>query len=420
MRSRSSCESLFTSGGERVSSQNGGLSRRAQIGAGVAVLTILGLALIYALRSERPPVATSAAPTASPQASPTVTGAPTATAAGTVPPSPATSPTATTRSALDDRFGLIVTSGDAIWVRPETDPQRRSVLTGAMFRPSPDGTQIAFWRDGTDGPSSELLVAPAARSDQARSIHKVPSGQRGVEIVWASDGTGVLVTQAGVSARTQSLVTVDLRPPTRATTLASLTDGRTYVAIAWDRIAELVAAAESTVATGGPAAPFVETYLTIKPGLTPTVSRTRVNERIATPSIRGSPDGKYAFGDTADGVRAWPASDYSAGTTFQTTGRTGNLLWRPGTAQVMWLNTRDLQLEAHDVATKTATTLFRGLAASPSTGVDLLAVRVDGSAAVAGPLAGTAPRTLIDLKSGATTPVEMGSAFGIIGAVRMQ
>lgn len=382
------------------------------------------VALTLACTAAAPPSASSTVPpsassTGVPGSVPTVGASPTAAAA--------TSPA---RVTLDDRYGWIVTgpaaggSASEVWIRPEADPQKRTPISGAMFTASPDGAQVASWRASPSGESTDLVVFPAADPSQARSIYKVPTGQRGAWIVWASDGSGLLVTHQGVDPRTESLVSIDLRASNTAVTLGTLTGGRGYVAIAWDRVADLIAAAETTVFTGGAAAPNLESYLTIKPGPTPSAVRTLISERIPSPRIAGSPDGKWAYGISADGVRTWPTSNYSAGTTFQPAGQTSLLLWRPGTTQLVWVNSRDRQLETYDVATKAATVLARGLQGDPasSSTPSMQAVRFDGSAAIVGDVQGGTGWILVDLNSGASIPIERGTAFsnGLIASVRLR
>lgn len=351
-----------------------------------------------------------------------VTGAaasPSPTVAASPAPSLATSP-ATAR--LDDRFGFIVTSGSSVWLRPETDAQKRTTLTGRSFTASADGTQIAFWRDAAG--TAELVVMPAARPDRERSVYKVPSGQQAAEIVWANDGGGVLVTVlraaapgSGRTVAASTLIAVDLGAANAATTLATLTDGRAYRPIAWDRTANVAAAVESSVTNTSPVSPTVEAYVTFKTGGsgTTTPTRTAVTDRLGIGSVTGSPDAKYVFGLAgADSVRSWPLNDYAAGGTFNTPGRIGRILWRPGTAQVAWVN--GSRLDAYDVGAKSSTTLFREIPANTGTGMELQLFRVDGSAAVIGPhtvgpgQAGSA--TLIAFASGTFVRFDMGDVIG--------
>lgn len=332
--------------------------------------------------------------------------------------SPAASPTAA--SGLDDRFGFIVTSGSAIWLRPETDPRKRTTLTGRMFSVSPDGTQVAFWR--ASGGAEELFVLPAARPDQERSVYKVPTGQQGGQIVSANDGSGLLSTvqviavgvPGGAPVQRSTLITVDLRAANAATIIATLSDGRMHVALGWDRTADLAAAGESGVTSTSPRAPAMETYLTIKTRAPVDVTRRPVTDGIAIPLIAGSPDAKYVYGRTGDPIRVWPLADYSAGNTFEATGLAGKLLWRPGTAQLAWL--AGSELKAYDVSSKSAVTLFRGLTQNPAGVADLQLFRADGSAAVVGPVTlgpgVVAPMTLLSLGSGTAVQFETAGAIG--------
>lgn len=387
-------------------------------GAAVVVLALV-LAVVWATRPASP------VPAAPPSSSASVSASASPTASAAI--APTASPTGV--AGLDDRFGFIVTSGSGVWLRPETDLQKRTTLTGRWFVASPDGTQVAFWRES--GNSEDLFVMSAARPDQERSVYKVPAGQQGVQIVWASDGSGLLFTvqrptaaapTSGPTVLTSMLVTLDLRTAA-TTTVGTLTDGRVYLAIAWDRSANLAAAGESSVTSTSPRAPVMETYLTVKTGGPIDVIRRPVTEGFAIPLIVGSPDARYVYA-RSDSVRFWPLADYSAMGSFQATGLRGKLLWRPGTTQVAWLD--GSQLNAYDVSTKSAITLFRGIAPNPATGTDLGIFRVDGTAAVVGPVSVgpgvVAPMTLVSLGPGTSIQVDTGGAIGsgFIASVRLR
>lgn len=367
---------------------------------------------------------------APPSASPSVPSS--ASATGTAGPTPTTgaSPGATATSGvltLADRYGWIVSGPNAtgtasdLWIRPETDPQKRTPVTGAMLSASPDGTQVASWRPSPGGELTDLVLFPAPNPDQARSVFTLAGGRRGIEIVWASDGTGLLVRHQGVNAPGESLVSIDLRASNSAVTLGTMTDGRTYVPIAWDRATNLIAAAETTVYGGGAAAPDLQNYLVIKPGPTPSIDRTPIGDRIPSPTVKGSPDGRWAYGRGADGVRVWPTNNYAAGHTFQPAGLTGSLAWRPGTTHLVWVDTADKQLHTYDAATKAAAVVMRGLAPDPTSGGPSVgAVRFDGSAALVGRVQGGTRWILVDLSTGAQVPFDMGTAFGPGVSVRLR
>ncbi|MGH2797280.1 MAG: hypothetical protein ACRDM0_06330, partial [Thermoleophilaceae bacterium] len=327
---------------------------RKTVAIGAAALLLVALASIWAMRME-PPAPSTPGALASP-----VTSPPPGPGAATASPAAATG--------LDDRFGFIVTSGSAIWIRPETDPEGRTTLTGRFFVASPDGTQLAFWRES--GGTDELFVLPAADPEQERSVYPVPAGQQGIRIVWANDGSGLLITiqrlataSTGPTVLMSTLLTLDLRGATGATTLATLTDGRAHLPIAWDRASELAAAAESSVTSRSARAPVMETYLTVRTTGPVEVTRHTASDGFAIPLIVGSPDARYVYARTGESIRFWPLADHTAGGTFQAPGFTGRLLWRPGTSQVAWL--AGSQLEAYDVSAERAVTLFRGVAQNP-------------------------------------------------------
>ena len=168
----------------------------------------------------------------------------------------------------------------------------------------------------------------------------------------------------------------------------------------------------------------METYLTIKTGATAEVTRRPVTDGLGIPGIVGSPEAKYVYARSADSIRFWPLADYGAGDTFQATGLTGRLLWRPGTSQVAWLV--GAQLNAFDVNTKTAVTLSRAISQNPATRNDLQIFRVDGSAAVVGPITlgpgALAPMQLVLLGPGTVVEFDSGGAIGsgFIASVRLR
>ena len=395
------------------------MSRTGLAVGGVALFLVGLLAAVWVTRTETP--VASAPPTAS---SPT-------TSASAAASTPSAGPTASPAAAggLDERFGFIVTSGSAVWVRPENDAQRRTTLTGRFSSVSADGTQIALWR--ATGGTDELFVVPAARLDQERSVYKVPAGQQGVQTVWANDGSGLLFTtqrpatpgsSSGPTVTSSTLVILDLRTASSATTVATLTDGRMHLPIAWDRSNNLAAAGESSVTSSSPRAPVMETYLTLKTSGTLDVTRRPVTDGFAT--IVGSSDAKYVYARAADSIRYWPLADYSAGASFTATGLTGKLLWRPGTTQIAWLAGQ--QLDAYDVGTKSTVTLFRGITRNSATGTDLQLFRADGSAAVVGPVSigpgVVAPMTLVVLGSGTAVQFHTADAIGsgFMASVRLR
>lgn len=351
---------------------------RSFLTAGAAI-AVLVLALIVGLqlrdRSE-----TAASPSASPRPSPSASAS-----AGAVAPtaSPSATPTPSSAAVLDDRFGFIVSAvGAGASIRSETGSDV-SNINGTLLVPSPTGDRIAYVASAPSAPM--IHVRTLADGADRTIVSGLAPTDRVNRLAWSSDGTGLLVATGSGSdtgpGTEATLQTADLSGGL-PTLVAKRNDGRVYAPIAWDRAANLVAAAET--GAGG----FASAYLTFDLSQTPPRAKSvPIPGRVGIP--QASTDAKYALAADFDSnqVRYWPLADYGAGKTAGQT--TGGAQWQPGSHRIGIVNGDAFQL--FQVDDGTTATVFRGLKTGTATqpGAAFWTFRVDGSAVVTGVPVGT-------------------------------
>jgi hypothetical protein len=322
---------------------------------------------------------------------------------------------------LSDRFGFVWVEEPMglLRVRPEAGGTGSTIVARPYgfndcgCKVSPDGTLIAYWINRATPENVDLRVVDLYRPTESTTIYTAPSGQRISGVAWASDGAGILLAVEPVSPPGSppgnppgaALLAIDLEggPARTLDTVAGV-----YVPLGWDRTAGIAAAALS--GEGG----YMTGYLTVRTTGDPAPKRTAVRENILVMSVAVSNDQRYALGvffeqGQADGtVRWWRLADFAPTTGGPMVSAPLGAEWRPGTAEIGWIEGDSLQLL--DVESG------RGRAAGtfPSTGFALGAFRHDGSAVAATSDSGA---VLLEIATGRSEEV---TGFGYIaGAVRI-
>jgi hypothetical protein len=343
-----------------------------------AIAAVLAIALIvgFQLRDRN---ATVANPSASPR--PELTSLPII-----VRPSPTANPNVTaTPSApggaiYNDDFGFIVTAGDIVAanIRKESSNARIGGFASQGFAVSPDGRQVAYWRQSTGGSQLDIYTVS---SGSARTILGL-STQGGGAIAWSSDGTGVVFAANSTNSSpsggpTSQLITVDLASGDHVQ-IALRTDGRIFWPLAWNRGLNLVAG--GVTGDGG----FMSDYFTIDTAANASaLTSLPVQGRMTIGSVHASTDAKFVVGTDIDtGFSYWPLADFSAkiAPAESKYGQAG-ALWRPGTHEIGFIGPSN-QFWLCNVDRNTplgcGTTAFSGV----PDGAFVRTFRADGSAVV--------------------------------------
>jgi hypothetical protein len=265
-------------------------------------------------------------------------------------PSPAAqaSPTPSSPTAdavLDDRFGFLIQKNNAseaipgpvgLKVRRESDPTPLYTLhTGTTYgvKVSPEGRRIAYWS------GQELRVIDLSPTARPLTLLKLTSKESSFQVVWSSDGTGLLIGVHGAGGSFANPV-----PGYTAIRVVDAAGGglRQIVRIAnadveplgWDRTAHLIAAHEFTLK----GTRYFDTVT--EGGL---LKRVRSISEIHFPQAsdnaqwvfgRGLINSTPPFGTTL--LRVWPTASFADGVDLRSEGE-GLILvqeWRPGTAEI--------------------------------------------------------------------------------------
>ena len=393
------------------------MSRRsAAVAVGVVALATLAILGFYAMRSEIP----AATPSPTPASSPTV-------AAASATPTPSASASATAGSS---RYGWVVVGGGGLALTDETGTTIQQHPCGfpgrgcsqQMIAVSPDGRRVAFWRTA-QGQRWELATFEAATPATARGVATLPEGMEGQSLAWATDSRGLLFAAQTVGyggirggAGRATLTGIDVTTPAPATdVMPTLTDGRFYVPVAWDRTMNVVAAVTS--GEGG----FVGEYM-VKVGDKLTTTRANAGQ-FAAWQVQASPDATrvLAIDMQANVLRMWPVTDFSAqveAKPAQGGGRINGALWR-NTNEVAWAfgDRFDVFASRTDGASDSRTVYT-------APGVRLVAMRPDGSGALVA--SGGQPNVstglfIVDIQSGnaaSRTAMDVNQAVVPRGIVR--
>ena len=391
---------------------------RSILTAGAAV-AVLVLALVVGLQL-RDRSDTAVAPSASPRPSATASAAP-----GAVAPSPTPSSTASPTPAvsmvpvLNDSFGLVVVQvGSAATIQSETGSVAGSI-NGVLYAVSPTGDRIAYVMVEAGRGVVHVRTIAGSADRTGPSFGQDDSGVTG--IAWSSDGTGLLIA-TGRGADTGPIP----QPPARLqtfdlvggalTVIATRQDGKIYAPVAWDRAANLAAAAET--GAGG----FGSAYLTLDLSKSPvSIKTTPMTGRQSIP--RASSDGKLVLAQDFDSreTKYWPLADIAAAKTAGTASVPG-ALWQPGSHRIGSINGDALVLFSADDGS--TVTVVRGLKAGTPTqpGMQLRTFRADGTVAViAVPIGtglGATDYTMVRIADGASAVFQ--TTGGLIASVRLR
>jgi len=215
------------------------VSRNLLIAA--AVVALVAIVIVVALRSGDQAGTTGASPT--PSAAVSASARPSASGAAAATASAAASGSTAAGAVYDDDFGfLVVDPGISGTIRKESSNARIGSAEGNSFVISPDGRQVAYWTVGKD---PQLRIFSAVDPSKQQTLVTLTT-EHGVGVVWAGDGSGLLysvATGGGFSnVDSAALRTFDLRGVTSTTILVSTEPGKILQPIAWDRGANVAAA----------------------------------------------------------------------------------------------------------------------------------------------------------------------------------
>lgn len=357
----------------------------ATIGVGAALLVALAVALGAARNNA---VTTSSTPAVAGSVAPSAVVPP-----SSIAPSASASPSAA-GSVLDERFGFLIW-GNTVSIRSETDASPMTSFTAGgrswtnLSRfVSPDGRSVAYWDPA--GPGAVLKVRPVV-GGSARAVLTARTGMSGNAFAWSSDGTGLVVavdndcqeicaSQGGTPI--EELWTVDLA----SGATERVASGKFWIPVTWDRARGLIAA--GVTGPGGYLGGYDLVDLTKQPHtVRSTELRPAVIGRLAASSDARNVLLSYRVPSTSNmnALAWWPLAEPDARHEVQFDG--DGAAWRPGTTEIWWVGgltpagcrtapCGGTQLVSFDVVSAARRSL------QGSFGANLLAFRVDGSAAI--------------------------------------
>jgi hypothetical protein len=402
-----------------------------------AVVAVVAIALIvgFQLSQRRQSAATpSASPTPSPSGATAVNPSASPSATATEPPASGTP--AAGGGIYNDDFGFVVL-GQSATIRKESSNEPVATFAQQYFAVSPDGKLVAYWEPGpgAGGAGAQLRMFAAGGSSAEQALVTLAADQRGGGMAWSSDGAGLLYStesgSAGIGGGPNS-ATLDLYELAangrHGTTIVTETNtGWLYRPIAWDRSANLAAAA--LTGEGG----FMGPYITVRLNADGSFTARRFDTAgtgMLISSILVSSDAKFVLGVelTSGNIRWWPLPDFAASKSQAGAGKRG-ALWRPGTHEIGFMSGEQLWLGNIDQAGSQGLccTAFSG---APATSL-LRTFRADGTAAVlyvppttSGPVVGGVQYVLVrigsDPKSTSGDRVTFQEGSALVASVRFR
>ena len=373
----------------------------------VGATALAVLALVIAVNTLRPPQVTT--PLASPSASASVSATPASSATVTPSPSATSSPSASATGVKPDASHGMLTRNPAA-IRTEADPTALNKTPnwsdGAAAAVSPDGKRVAILRSGETGQG--IISFTTAKPDEITYVMDMAgTGENIVGApVWAADGSDSLLigiikpgAQTGIDPPPAyaALRSVDIR--TQAVTeVTRTTNGLVLVPVVWHPGGAVAAAYET-----GPGG-FALSYLIIKGQQ---VSRTAFPAGVIGGTLAANQDGTRVaaiYGTEGATVHWWPYDRFDQQTELKPSAG-------EGAYRAYWRGGRDELVVATGPAAMPPSANMRvevwgsheGRRVVRDTGGVAL-VRIDGSAALA------FDYQLVDLTTGATTPVQKGAA----------
>lgn len=312
---------------------------------------------------------------------------------------------------LDDRFGLLIQIGGGFAVRSESGSSLGQ-FEGYAPVVSPDGRQVAYWRDS--GGRSELRLVDPARPSEPRTLVTLPTTERGGGgILWSADGTALVLPIYSVA----TFDGIDGGPKTavlRTLTLNGgaprevwkVTNGRVLTPVAWERAANTIGAIET-----GPGG-FVNAYDVVVTDANSALMGTTEEVHGRVVGVQGSSDGTRVLGIWMDEntVHIWPTRNFSQAYPVGKGGTLYSARWRPGpSGQVWWSVNNDVGWFIPQ--TSSSAVMYGG-----SSPLVVGPFRPDGSAVVlAASGVGRRSTVLVDATT-IRTPVEIGSD-SVVGTV---
>ncbi len=355
-------------------------------GAIVAVLTASIIVLRVAERSEIATPAASSTVSQTAIASPSPTGTPcVGPCGGATGPASSSGPTT---AVYNDDFGFAIAEvGQATSIRAESSDRRLGTLDSQSPAVSPDGRQIAYWSSISSAPQQLRLVS-AADTSKARVLSALGTDERGGQIAWANDGSGLVYSvqvPKGGPPTSSVIRSFDLRggavPAERTWLALTSTPGKLYAPITWDRTRfNLIVAG----LTGDGA--FMEQYVTIHTDTPGSQRSDPVPVRIPMSSVKVSSDASFAIGLDLDakGFTYWPLQSMNGAGHHPPESKYGvtGAVWRPGTHEIGFIGPSN-QFELCDVDKdlgQQVPTCSRTVFSGVPEGASVRAFRADGTA----------------------------------------
>ena len=371
----------------------------------VGVTALAVLALVIALNTLRPPQVTT--PLASPSASATASATPATSATVSGSPSATSSPAASAAGVKPDASHGMLTRNPAA-IRTEADPTALNKTAtwndGAAAAVSPDGKRVAILRTG--GTGDGIITFTTAKPDEITSVMDVAGGESIVApLVWAADGsdsllvgilkpgaqTGIAPPPAYSALRSVNVKTRNVIEVTRTT------NGFVLVPVVWHPGAAVAAAYET--GDGG----FAVNYLVIRGQQ---VTRTPFGAAVGGGTLAVNQDGTRVaaiYGSPGATVRWWPYDRFDQQTELKPAAGDGayRASWRGGRDELVVATGPTAMPPSQNMRVEVWGSQGGRRVVRDSGGIAL--VRVDGTAAL------SFDYQLVDLTTGATTPVQRGA-----------
>ena len=373
----------------------------------VGATALAVLALVIALNTLRPPQVTT--PLASPSASATASATPATSATVTGSPSATSSPAASVAGVKPDSSHGVLTRNPAA-IRTEADPTALNKTPnwndGAAAAVSPDGKRVAILRTRETGQA--IITFTTAKPDEITSVMDMAgTGENLVgPPVWAADESDSLlfgIIKPGAPTGIEpppaysALRSVDVKTH-KVTEVTRTTNGFVLIPVVWHPGGGVAAAYET-----GPGG-FAVNYLVIRGQQ---VTRTPFGATVGGGTIAANQDGTRVlaiYGTQGATVRWWPFERFDQQTELKP-------VVGEGAYRAYWRAGRDELVVATGPAATPLSANMRvevwgsqgGRRVVRDTG-GIALVRVDGTAVLA------FDYQLVDLTTGATTPVQKGAA----------
>lgn len=377
----------------------------------VGATALAVLALIIALNTLRPPQET--VPLSSASASPTSSLSSTPTATGAASPAATSSPASSSAAIRPDASHGMLTRNPAA-IRTEADTtalnKTQNLDEGAAGAVSPDGKRVAILRTGQSGQG--IIWFTTSKPDEVMPVLDMAgTGELLVgPPVWAADGSDSLLVgiikpgaQSGVEPPPaySALRSIDIKTRT-VTELTRTTNNYVLIPVVWHPGGAVAAAFET-----GPGG-FATNYVVVRGQQ---VTRTPFGGDVVGGSVTANADGTRVVAiDGRDGgsIRWWPFDRFDQQTDLKPPAGEGvfRASWRSGRDEIVV----GVGPNGPTTTPRSASTLRLEVWGS-QTGRRVVrdaggfaVVRVDGTAALA------IDYQLVDLATGATTPVQKRAA----------